>query len=90
MAKAAAKAGFPATIFSLEMTKEELGKRLLFSTGRVRPLEITTGYVDMVNAYGPAKEELQGLPIFINDESRTLAGILSRMTASVTQAFSFT
>jgi replicative DNA helicase len=84
MAKSAAKAGFPATIFSLEMTKEELGKRLLFSTGKVKPIEIATGYV---NEYGyePAKEELQNLPIYVNDESRTLAGLLSRIIVSVSQ-----
>lgn len=84
MAKAAAMNGFPATIFSLEMTKEELGKRFLFSTGRVRPKEVASG---MVNEYGyaPAMDELKDLPIYINDESRTLAGILSRITISVMQ-----
>lgn len=84
MAKAAAKAGFPATLFSLEMTKEELGKRLLFSTGRVKPKEVATGYINN-DGYTPAVEELKGLPIHINDESRTLAGILSRIIVSVMQ-----
>ena len=83
MAKAAALNGFPATIFSLEMTKEELVKRLLFSTGRVRPMEITSGYVK--EGYGTAKDEIRSLPIFINDESRSLAGLLSRLTVSVMQ-----
>ena len=84
MAKSAAKAGFPATIFSLEMTKDELGKRLLFSTGKVKPIEVATGYV---NEYGykPAIEELKDLPLYINDESRTLAGLLSRIIVSVSQ-----
>lgn len=85
MAKAAAQAGFPTMIFSLEMTNAELGKRLIFSTGRVSPREITTGFVDMENAYRPATSEIRKLPIFINDESRTLAGILSRITAGVAQ-----
>ena len=84
MAKSAAKAGFPATIFSLEMTKEELGKRLLFSTGRVKPKEVATGYINN-DGYAPAVEELRELPIHINDESRTLAGILSRTIVSVMQ-----
>ena len=84
MAKEAARNGFPATVFSLEMSKAELGQRLLFSTGRVRPYELTTGYVDE-NGYGPAMEEIRSLSLFINDESRTLAGILSRLTASVAQ-----
>ena len=80
MAKAAALGGFPATIFSLEMTKEELGKRLLFSTGRVVPRELVRG--DVGSDYGPAKEEIKALPLFINDESRTLAGLLSRITVA--------
>ena len=84
MAKAAALNGFPATIFSLEMTKEELGKRLLFSTGRVNPKELASGRVNEYG-YGPATDELKNLPIYINDESRTLAGLLSRITVSVMQ-----
>ena len=84
MAKAAARSGFPATIFSLEMTKEELGKRFLFSTGEVRPFEITTGKVDD-EMFGRASQQIRELPIFINDETRTLAGLLSRITVSVLQ-----
>lgn len=84
MAKKAAKEGFPTAIFSLEMSKEELGQKLLLSTGRVRPHDITTGYVDEYG-YSPAQKELRSLPIFINDESRTLAGLLSRITAAVAQ-----
>jgi replicative DNA helicase len=84
MAKAAARSNFPATIFSLEMTKEELGKRLLFSTGRIRPFEVATGNVDG-QQYAPASQEIRNLPIYINDESRTLAGLLSRITVSVMQ-----
>lgn len=81
-AKSAAKSGSPVTIFSLEMTKEELGKRLLFSTGRVSQKQVATGYIDE-NGYKPATDELKDLPIYINDESRTLAGILSRIMVSV-------
>lgn len=81
-AKVAAKSGSPVTIFSLEMTKEELGKRLLFSTGRVSQKQVATGYIDE-NGYKPATDELKDLPIYINDESRTLAGILSRIMVSV-------
>lgn len=84
MAKAAARSNFPATIFSLEMTKEELGKRLLFSTGKIRPFEVATGNVDG-QQYAPASQEIRNLPIYINDESRTLAGLLSRITVSVMQ-----
>jgi len=85
MAKAAARSGFPTTIFSLEMTSAELGQRLLFSTGKVTPQELTTGYVNEYG-YGPAKEEIKSLPIFINDETRTLTGLLSRITVAVMQS----
>lgn len=84
MAKAAAKGGFPVTIFSLEMTQEELGKRLLFSTGNVSPFEVAMGTVSE-QPYRMAQDELRKLPIYINDESRTLAGIISRITVSVAQ-----
>ncbi len=84
MAKAAAKSSFPAAIFSLEMTKEELGKRLLFSTGLVTPIQIVKGDVD-ARCYEDARKELNSMKISINDESRTLAGILSRITSSVSQ-----
>lgn len=84
MAKAAAKSGFPATIFTLEMTKEELGKRLLFSTGLVTPYQVVRGDVDK-DVYDAARRELDSLKININDESRTLASLLSRITSSVSQ-----
>lgn len=84
MAKAAARSGFASTVFSLEMTKEELGKRLLFSTGMVAPKEVASGMVNIPN-YDQAGRELRGLPLYINDESRTLAGLLSRITVSKIQ-----
>jgi len=83
MAKAAARDGFPATIFSLEMTKEELGKRLLFSTGKVVPRELIKG--DTGPQYGNAQSEIKALPLYINDEIRTLAGLLSRITVAKLQ-----
>ena len=82
MAKSAARSGFPATIFSLEMTKEELGNRLLFSTGHITPVELATGRVDE-GRFKAAKDEIKSLPLYINDESRTLASIISRITVSV-------
>lgn len=83
-AKTAAKSGRPAVIFSLEMTKEELGKRLLFSTGLVSPKDIAGKNVDW-NRFENARSEVNSLPIYINDESRMLEAILSRITSSVNQ-----
>jgi len=86
MAKAAAKSGFPVTIFTLEMTKEELGQRLLFSTGQVSPFEIATGSVSDYG-YKAAQDELKRLPIYINEETRSLAGIISRITVAVARGY---
>lgn len=79
MAKAAAGAGFPATIFSLEMTEDELGQRLMFSTGKVAPADVACGRVDDAQ-FTDATEGLRGLPIYINDHSRTMEEIIARMT----------
>lgn len=84
MAKAAAKAGNPVTMFSLEMTSEELGQRLLFSTGQVRPVEVATGRIEW-QAFENANGELSPLPIYINDFSRNLDEIVARITQSVKQ-----
>ena len=43
MAKDAVNSGFPATIFSLEMTNTELAQRLLFSTGMITPKQVAKG-----------------------------------------------
>lgn len=82
MAKAAAKAGIPAQVFSLEMTAEELAERLLFSTGNVRPIEIARGEVDW-QLYEKAEGELNPLPFYINDFSRSLDEIVGRIQQAV-------
>ena len=79
MAKTAAKFGKKVGIFSLEMTKAQLGERLLFSTGRVNPAALAKGEPDWTD-FEDAGRELASLPIIINDEVRTLPEIISRMT----------
>ena len=83
-AKHAAEQGAPATIFSLEMTKPELAKRLLFSTGFVSQVQLAGKNVDW-KGFEMARSRINSLPIFINDESRTLESISSRITYSVNQ-----
>ncbi len=78
MAKASATAGVPTMIFSLEMTKEELGQRMLYSTGLVTPTEVASGNIDWRN-YETASGLLSGLPIQINDTSRECSDIISRI-----------
>ena len=84
LAKTAALAGNPVEIFSLEMTCPELCERLLFSTGKVKPYQITQAEMEW-QAYAEAEGELRPLPIYINDFSRTLDDIVSRLTRAVKQ-----
>lgn len=79
MARAASAAGHPVAVFSLEMTNEELGNRLLFSTERVNAQQLAFGNVDH-DEFSQAVAELSPLPITVNDKSRTLREIVSRMT----------
>lgn len=82
MAKAAARAGNPVQVFSLEMTCGELAERLLYSTGDVHPYQVNHGEVEW-RTYYRAEGELIPLPLYINDFSRSLDDIISRLTQSV-------
>ena len=84
MAKTAAQLGNPVELFSLEMTCPELCERLLFSTGKVKPYQITFAEMEW-QAYAEAEGELKPLPLYINDFSRTLDDIVSRLTMAVKQ-----
>ena len=79
MASTAAASGTPAAIFSLEMTEEELGNRLLFSTGLVSPAEVASGQVDWPS-FEDAAGLIGGLPIQVNARVREIKEIISRMT----------
>lgn len=83
-AKAAAERGNDTLIFSLEMTKPELGRRLLFSTGAVAQEELVGKSVNW-ERFETARGIINELPIYINDEARTLPGIVSRLTVAVNQ-----
>ena len=84
MAKTAARSDNPVILFSLEMTCPELCERLLFSTGKVSPYKMANGEVEW-QAFLEAENELRPLPIFINDFSRSLDEIVSRLTRAVKQ-----
>ena len=78
MARAAAGKGVPSVIFSLEMTKEELGQRMLYSTGLVSPVQVASGSVDWGN-FERAAAMISALPIEVNDTSRECSEIISRI-----------
>ena len=82
MAKNAALAGNPVQVFSLEMTSEELAEKFLFSTGEVRPYQLNNGKVNW-ESFDRAEKDLAGLPVFLNDFSRSLDEIVSRLTQAV-------
>lgn len=82
LAKNAARAGFPVYISTLEMTGTELGEKFIYSTGNIRPAEIAYGNVDWTK-FDDAASELSGLPIWINQFSRTLDEIVARITQAV-------
>ena len=82
MAKAAAKAGNPVQVFSLEMQADELAERLMYSTGQVTPRMVNHGDVPETNLRY-ADGMLKPLPFYINDFSRSLDDIVSRLTQAV-------
>lgn len=79
MAREAARQGFPGVIFSLEMTKSELVQRMLFSTGMVSPEQVVSGDVGW-DRFNAATSQIASLPIIINDTSRQLRKIASKIT----------
>ena len=83
-AKASARSGRPTLVFTLEMTKQELGRRLLFSTDLVSQEDMMGKDVNW-DKIRLAETQICGLPLYINDEARTLQAILSRLTVAVNQ-----
>ena len=78
-ARAAAKGGFPVGIFSLEMTGKELTHRMLFSTGKISPVDLCTGNVSM-ERLDAANAQLENYEITVNDVSRNIDEIVSRIS----------
>ena len=79
MAVEASRAGFPATIYSLEMINRELGQRLVFSTEMVTPGQVADNAVkwdDLERANGM----FDNLPLYFNDQAKTLDEICNSIT----------
>lgn len=69
-ANAAIKSGVPVAIFSLEMSKEQLGLRLLSSEARVSGSKMRSGFLSTHRdwpAISDAADRLFNAPIFIDD-----------------------
>lgn len=82
MARRAATDNNPVEIFSLEMTEQELGQRMLYSTDLVGPFTLAAGTVNWQDFELGAKR-IASLPIYINDKTRTINEIVSRMSLAV-------
>ena len=65
--------------FSIEMMRDEIGNRMLYSTERVNSFQVWTGNMDW-NEFEEAVKEMGDLPILVNDHSRDLSEIVTRMT----------
>ena len=89
MARTAAEKGIPACVFSLEMTNEELARRLLLTTGRLNPYRLAAGEIDW-----PVVEEesarYSDLPLWFNDRPRTIddvtSGVISAHSRGICEA----
>ena len=79
MAKAATMAGKSVNLYNLEMTNTELAQRLLFSTGKVTPLQMAKGEVEWKD-FEVASGEFATRPMYLNDSASTADEIISKLT----------
>lgn len=79
MMQNAAGFGNRSVFFSIEMMRDELGNRVLYSTDLVTVWEVFSGQMDWGN-FDRAVKQKANLPIMVNDRVRDLAEIVSRMT----------
>ena len=79
MAKAATMANKSVNLYNLEMTNTELAQRLLFSTGKVTPLQMARGEVEWKD-FELASGEFAARPMYLNDSASTADEIISKIT----------
>lgn len=77
-ARSSAEAGHNVSIFSLEMSDDELGQRLLYASGKVEPVDLVTGRLQR-ETFKEVADKIRKLPIYVNDSSRQLEEIVARM-----------
>lgn len=79
MARAAAAAGRPTLVFSLEMTKEELAQRLILSAGTLSGWDVASGRLDWQEFENCAKPYAR-MPFYIDDSARSIDAITAEIT----------
>ena len=82
MAKGASRSGNAVIVYTLEMPAQELGEKLMYSTGQVLPVQYNNGKIEW-QAYDRGEQELLPLPLYINEFSRSLDEMVSRTTQAV-------
>lgn len=75
----AALEGNKTVFFSIEMMRDEIGNRMLYSTELINSYQVWTGKMDWEN-FDTAVKGMGDLPILVNDRSRNLSELVSRMT----------
>ena len=78
LARTAARSGFPALVFSAELTDVEIGKRLMYSTERINSRQVASGDMDWAG-FEQAAGQLSSLPIYINDSCVDIDDACSRV-----------
>ena len=89
MARSASESGIPSCIFSLEMTNEELARRLLLTTGVLNPYRLAAGDIDWPILEAECTRYCD-LPLWFNDKARNIdeivSGIISAHNAGICEA----
>ena len=80
----AARDGNKCVFFSIEMMRQEIGHRMLYSTERINSFQVWTGQMDW-QGFETAVAEMGNLPILLNDHARNLSDLETRMTVLVRQ-----
>ena len=66
------------------MMREEIGHRMLYSTERIDSFQVWSGNMDW-NGFEEAVAAMGSLPILVNDHSRNLTELVTRMTVLARQ-----
>lgn len=80
----AARDGNKCVFFSIEMMRQEIGHRMLYSTERINSFQVWTGQMDW-QGFESAVTEMGNLPILLNDHARNLSELETRMTVLARQ-----
>lgn len=84
MAREAALNNFPALVFSLEMTNNELVQRMLTAVSGIEPYALANGKVDWQD-FDSAVGKFADAPLWFNDKAGSLDELITKITAASRQ-----